>query len=113
MSSVSTSGSILIQDSDGEQTLATISVAGDYVLALDLNDVADGETVIARIKGKVRDASGDTVRLMYEFSFVHAQAIPNVLSVPIPIPHTQGHTFHLETDGASADITIPWAIYLL
>lgn len=111
MPSVETSGSQLIQDTDGEVTLATVSVAGTYQLALDLNDVALGETVIARIKGKVRDEAGDTARLIYKASWSHPQTPPNKASIPVVIAHTQGHTFTLETSGASADITIPWAIY--
>ena len=111
MPSVNTSGSQLIQDTDNEVTLATISVAGTYQLALDLSDVANGETVIARIKGKVRDAAGDTAREFYQAAFSHIQGVPNKLSIPVVIAHTQGHTFTLETSGASVDITIPWAVY--
>lgn len=111
MPSVNTSGSQAIQDSDNEVTLATISTAGTYQLALDLADMANDETVIARIKGKVRDEAGDTARVFYEASWSHAQSVPNKASIPIIIPHTQDWTFTLETSNSDGDITIPWAIY--
>lgn len=99
MPSVTDSGSQAIQQADGETTLDTVSTAGTYQFALDLNDLANGETAIARIKGKVRDVGGDTARIFYQASFAHSQGIPNKLSIPIVIAHTQGHTFTLEIEG--------------
>lgn len=104
MPSISNNGSTAIDQSDGETTLATVSVAGTYQLALDLNDLANGETAIARIKGKVRDEAGETARIFYQASFSNVQGIPNKLSIPVVIAHTQGHPFTLEIEGEVSDV---------
>ncbi|MDH5452679.1 MAG: hypothetical protein OEX14_04925, partial [Paracoccaceae bacterium] len=52
-----------------EHTLATVSTAGTFQLAVDAANLVNGETVTLRIYGKAR--STDTERLMWEASFSH------------------------------------------
>lgn len=103
MPSVTASGSVAQDQSDGNVTLTTISTVGTYQLALDVNDLANGEVAIGQIKGIIRDAA-DTIRLLYQGSFANAQGIPGKLSIPVVIAHTRGHTFHLEISGEVSDV---------
>lgn len=103
-------GSAAIQDSDNEVEIAEIFSLGNYELGLDLADLSNGETVIVKVKGKTRDAGGDTERVIHQWEFSHAQAEPNKVSPPFTVPHTQGTVVSLETD-AGSDVTIPWAVY--
>lgn len=66
-----------------EHTLATISEAGTYVLAVDTGALALGDVLELRVKTKVR--AGDTSRTAYFATFAHAQGDPNKYSIPIPI----------------------------
>jgi len=83
MATPQVNGTIL---ADGtEQTLATVTTAGSYVLHVDLSALADGDTVVLRLKSRV--LSGGTDRLAYEASFSHAQGTPLTYSIPVPTAH--------------------------
>lgn len=65
-----------------EHTLATITVAGVYVLAVDMSNMANGDITTLRMKTKCKAAS--TSRLAYEATFAHVQGDPNKYSIPVP-----------------------------
>lgn len=65
-----------------EQTLDTETAAKTYVLQLDLNDLANGETVTIRLK--TRPLTGGTTRTAYTATYANAQGQPIVTSVPVP-----------------------------
>lgn len=90
-----------------EHTLATITDAGTYVLVVDTADLALGEELILRAKTKV--LTGGTSRLAYEAPFRHAQAAPNVYSIPVPVDIEV--VFTLEHDAGSG--SFPWKVLQL
>lgn len=65
-----------------EQTLATDTTNRVYVLALDLNDMVNGDVLEVRLKTKVR--SGGTSHIAYLATYSNAQGSPNKYSVPVP-----------------------------
>lgn len=107
MASEQTSGS-QTATIDTEHTLATVASAGTYVLAVDLSNMADGDTVVLRAATKVTSAG--TSRQLYSASFAGVQADPHVHSIPVPAPHEV--VFTLEQDGGTGR-TFPWAVYSL
>ena len=68
-----------------EHTLATVNTAGSYVLDVDLSNLAGGDKLILRVKKKIR--STGTTRTVYEASYIYAQSIPNVSSIPVASIH--------------------------
>lgn len=107
MPSTVDSGTQAIQDSDGEVTIDTITTAGVYVLVLDLADLANGETVIARMKDAA--VQSGTVRTIYEARFSHVQTDPIKASPPWPKSTTDSMVVTLQTSSSSGDISIPWS----
>lgn len=91
-----------------EHTLATITTGGTFVLAVDLADLVNGDTVELRVNVKTRSAS--TARQVYAASYSHAQADPVAVSVPVPAPHSAAFTLK-QTAGSSRDFD--WAVYEL
>ena len=89
-----------------EHTLATVTVAGIYQLAVDAADLADGETLELRIYGKAR--TGDTERLMFYASFENSQGVPLKASPPVISPHHMKVT--LEQTGGTGR-AYEWAVY--
>jgi len=65
----------------GEDTLATITASGSFVLGLDANAMALGGELIVRVKLKVREVG--TTRLAYEATYSHVQGLPVILSIPV------------------------------
>jgi hypothetical protein len=65
-----------------EHTLATDTSNKTVVLAVDLGNMAAGDTVELRIYTKILSTS--TERVAYSAVFQHAQGMPNVYSVPVP-----------------------------
>lgn len=65
-----------------EHSLTQQTGIGIYVLLVDTNAMAAGDTLTLRIKTK--RSTGDTVRTAYSYSFSDAQAEPNKYSVPVP-----------------------------
>lgn len=112
MASIKTSGSVSIDDTDSGTTVATVTDPGIYQFALDLSDIANGETLIAAINGRIRAA--DTQRVFYKNEFANVQGPEvNKLSIPITAAHSGGVAFTLDTSGVSASITVVWAVYQL
>lgn len=65
-----------------EQTLDTETAAKTYVLEIDTNDIANGETLIVRVK--TRTLSGGSTRLAYSANYANIQGEPIKISVPVP-----------------------------
>jgi hypothetical protein len=94
---------------DTEHTLATITDAGTYVLAVDLNPLVAGDVLILRLYTKAR--TGSTERLAYQRTF--GPIVPgekNVYSVPVPSPFSFKATME-QTDGTGRTFT--WSVYEL
>jgi hypothetical protein len=66
-----------------EDTLSTQTTAGVYVLVVDMDNLADGDTVVLRIKTK--NQTGSSSVLAYEAVFSNAQTEINKYSPAIPI----------------------------
>lgn len=108
MPSVNTSGSQTATITT-EHTLATITTAGTFVLAVDLNAMVGGTTpdiLELRIYGKAR--SGDTERLIRCWPFLGVQVEILWQSIPIMSPHHYKATLK-QTQGTGR--AFPWAIY--
>lgn len=86
-----------------EQTVSTETAAKTYVLMADLNDIANGETLIIRIKSKVLTAG--TTRQVYRADYANVQADKIVYSVPVPSLFEYIVTF----EGTNT-LSIPWTI---
>lgn len=69
-----------------EHSLATITSAGAYVLHVDLSNMVNGDVVELVAKTKVTSTS--TARQLFRVVYSHAQADPNVQSVPVASPHS-------------------------
>lgn len=93
-----------------EHTLATKTTFGVYVLSTDLGNMASGDTTILRIKTKVRN--GDTSRLVYEATYVGAQAKPNVLSRAVPVP-ANAEIICTLTQSAGTGRVYPWNLLVM
>lgn len=94
-----------------EQTLVTDTSNRNFVLAVDLANMAGGTTpdiVVLRLKTKVR--SGGTSRQAYIAQFVGVQADPNVYSVPVPANIEVVATL-TQTQGTLR--SFPWALLAL
>lgn len=65
-----------------EQTIDTETGAKTYVLQCDLTDMANGETLIIRIKTKT--LTGSTIHLAYIANYANVQGVPVIYSVPVP-----------------------------
>lgn len=105
MASEKTSGD---ETADGtEETLATITDAGVYQLAIDLSNMADADSIIVRMKIKIR--TGSTSLLVHEFVFANAAGDEKIaISPPLIVPHELICT--LEQD-AGTNRSYEWAIY--
>lgn len=91
-----------------EHTLATITDAGTYQLAVDMANLASGDIVEFRAKTKAR--TGDTTRVCYgPHTFVGDTLGEEVvfLSVPIVSPHELVFTL-TQTDGTGR--AFPWSV---
>lgn len=106
MVAVNTSGSQTATIST-EHTLATVSAAGVYVLAVDLANLVANDIVVLSIYGKAR--TGDTERLLHRGLYGPiAVGTPLVQSVPLVSPH---HFKATLTQTAGTGRAFPWAIY--
>jgi len=94
---------------DTLHTLATVTDAGVYVIALDLNDMVAGDIIELDVLVKV--LTGGTARKYLPTAiYVAPLASPVVLSIPIPVLWSV--IFKLQqTDGATSDI--PWEVIQL
>jgi len=106
MVAVNTSGSLT---TDGtEQDFATVTAAKILILAVDVNAMADGDTIELRLYGKAR--TGDTERQIWFASFSNAQGDKLKESIPVASPH---HYRASIKRVAGTDRAYPWAIYEL
>lgn len=103
--SVKTSGSQTAVIST-EHTLATVTDAGTYALAVDLTNMAAGDRVELRIYGKCRSTDAET--LIDYFSAIGPQGQPLNISHPRLSPHYYKVTLK-QTAGTGR--AFPWAIY--
>lgn len=87
-----------------EQTLDTETAAKTYVLMLDLNDIANGETVTVRLK--TRPLTGGTTRTVYRADYANVQTTqPIVVSAPVP------SLFELiATIEGTNTVSVPWVL---
>lgn len=65
-----------------EQTIDTETAPKTYVLQIGLEDMANGEELIVRIKTKV--LTGDTAAVAYTGNFANVQGDPVAYSIPVP-----------------------------
>lgn len=91
-----------------EHTLATITDISTYVLVVDCNAMAAGDTV--KLRAKVKTLSGSTERLAYEETLSDVQASPVFLSVPIPTVHSVKFTLE-QTAGTGR--SFDWSVVAL
>lgn len=90
-----------------EHTLATVTDAGTYQLVVDVDNLANGETVVLKIKVKAK--SGETSKLLWSMVLTHDQsASALVISPPVPAPIEFVATL-TQTGGTGRDFV--WAIY--
>lgn len=81
-------------------TLDTQTVAGVYVLVVDMENLANGDIVYLRLWTKaVHDA---TSHLAYQAAFANAQLENNKYSIPVPIDTEVIATLQ-QTDGTGRD----------
>lgn len=93
-----------------EHTLLSTSTAGTYVLFVDLNALAAGDTIELRIKTKV--LGGGTIRPAYFVTYTDARPADDKISISVPIPTDQGADFTLkQTAGTSR--SFPWKVVAL
>ena len=90
---------------DTEHTLATITTAGVYELAVDTNAMVAGDTLVLRIKDRV--LTGGTNRLTYSATYANAQASFIKKSPPIVVLFNCVFTLE-QQDGTGRNF--PWCI---
>jgi len=96
-------GSQVIAALDTEYTLDTETNAGVYVLVVDCNVLANGDTIVIRIYTKY--ASGGTSRVAYQQSFSNVQVEMNKYSPAVPVDEEIVCKIE-QTDGTER--TFPW-----
>lgn len=65
-----------------EHTLDTETNVSTYVLVVDCNNMASGDTL--ELRAKVKTLTGSTERLAYIETLIDAQSEPVFISIPIP-----------------------------
>lgn len=90
---------------DTEHTLTTQTGAEMYVLVVNLVNMADGDTVILRIKTKV--LSGGSASLAFSETFTDNQTDEVVYSPPVPSAHSAAFTLE-QTDGTGR--SFEWSV---
>ena len=92
-----------------EHTLSTQTTAGTYVLVIDANPFADGDTFEVRLKTIVRSAG--TERVAYLRCYVNAQDTDGQIKYSVPVPVNVSIKATLkQTVGTSRTVT--WALLL-
>jgi hypothetical protein len=89
-----------------EHTLATITDAGTYMLAVDLNNLINDEVV--ELRAKVKVLSGGTTRNYLLAIYAHVQSDPVVMSIPIPVLHEV--VFTLKQTAVATGRDFPWEV---
>lgn len=88
-----------------EHTLATITDAGNYLLLVDANVLVNDDTLILRVKLKVR--STGTTRLAFQGTYRNVLAEPIIQSIPVSAVEEAVFTLEQAT-GTSR--TFDWAV---
>lgn len=91
-----------------EDTLATVTDAGSFVLGIDASALTLGDEIVVRAKLKVRSVG--TTRLAYEATYKNTLAEPVILSIPIASTNELVFTLH-QTSGAAR--AFPWEVWKL
>lgn len=92
-----------------EHTLATITDAGTYVLAVDTINMVNGD--ILELRAKVKVLSGGTTRQYVLAVYANAQGDPIKMSIPVPTLHEVVYTLKQTAGAAGRDF--PWEVILL
>lgn len=94
---------------DTEHTLATITSAGTYQLLVDLDNLANDETVELRIY--VKERAGSSSKVMFMRTYRHDQGTDGVIAIspPIPAPFEFKATLKQITPGTGRQFE--WSIY--
>ncbi len=69
-----------------EHSLATVSGVGTYVLMLDTSNMANGDTLEVRVKSKVLSGGAEVLYLFA--TYLHVQAEPLKMTIPVPSLHS-------------------------
>ncbi len=93
---------------DTEHTLATITDPGTYQLIVDLDNLANGDVVILRIK--VKAFTGQSSKLLFSAIYANDQG-SQCLAISPPIPAPIEFVATLEQMDGAAGRDFPWAIY--
>ena len=89
-----------------EHTLTTITTAGVYVLAVDLNNLVNGDTL--ELRANVKVLSGGTTRQYLIGQYANVQLDKVCMSIPIPVLHEV--IFTLKQQDGSAGRAFSWEI---
>lgn len=103
-----TSADITISSLTVEQDITTITDPGNYVLNVDVNNLANGETLVINEYIKVR--SGGTERLHESYIISHAQTKKAFSTLPIGIVD---HLRYTLTQSGGSVRTFPTSVYQL
>lgn len=90
-----------------EHTLTTQTTAGTYVLVIDANPFADGDTFEVRLKTIVRAAG--TERTAYLRSYVNGQDADGQIKYSVPVPVNVSIKATLKQT-AGTGRTVTWAL---
>lgn len=86
----------------------TITTAGNYILVVDTNALANGEDLLLEIE--IKALTGSTSRVTELAYFSNAQGVPVKRSVPIPVAHSISF-FLTQTNGTGR--AFDWSILSL
>ena len=101
---VDSSGTKTATGSGTEDTLATVTTVGEYVLAVDTNAMVNGDLTRIKVYDRV---DGTNYRLAYEAAYQHVQICTAKLSPQIPI--TSGIKVSITQD-AGTGRDYPWVL---
>lgn len=87
---------------------STITTAGNYILLVDTNAMANGDELLLEIECKA--LTGSTSRVTESVRYANVQGAPNKRSVPIPVAHEV--KFYL-TQGSGTGRSYDWSILSL
>jgi hypothetical protein len=94
------------QTTDGsENSLASGTASGTYVLTLEANNMADGDTI--EIRGYHKPGASSTKRQQFYLSLANAQSDPGFISPPIP---TEGYVEFSIKRTAGTDRSYKWSV---
>ena len=93
-----------------EHSLYSDTVSGTFVFRVNLVNMAAGDLLELRMKSKV--LSGDTLAVVYKYSFYNAAAVDNIIQQSVPVVSDIGVTCTLkQTQGTGRSFT--WSVLQL